>query len=185
MSRTLNIIHDDYFDWICTLIFGPDWNERCQYKKLLRYLHEKEFTYTIDMDGNRAADGIDLRYQFACIYDYDNRSLISDYLEYERCSILEMMVALAIRCEEHIMFDLDKGDRTGKWFWEMIDSLGLSYMEDSEFDEVYVSKVTDIFLNRDYKPNGKGGLFTIRRCKQDLREVEIWYQMCWYLNDIQ
>ena len=38
------------------------------------------------------------------------------------------------------------------------------------------------FLDRDYEPNGKGGLFTIKNCRQDLRKVEIWYQLCWYLD---
>ena len=39
-------------------------------------------------------------------------------------------------------------------------------------------------MNREYEPNGKGGLFTIRGCEEDLTEVEIWYQLNWYLNTI-
>lgn len=38
---------------------------------------------------------------------------------------LEMIIALAIRLEEHIMDDPDIGNRTGQWFWDMIVSLGL------------------------------------------------------------
>ena len=40
------------------------------------------------------------------------------------------------------------------------------------------------FMDGKYKPNGKGGLFTIPSCERDLRTVEIWYQMNWYLNSI-
>jgi hypothetical protein len=57
-------------------------------------------------------------------------------------------------------------------------------MTDGHYDEIYVTEVIDRFINRKYEPNGKGGLFTIRNVKEDLRDVEIWYQMCWYLNSI-
>lgn len=74
------------------------------------------------------------------------------------------------------------GDRTGQWFWGMIVSLGLGNMDDSRFDKAFVSQVLETFINREYSPEGVGGLFTIRYCEQDLRDVEIWYQMCWYLD---
>ena len=34
-----------------------------------------------------------------------------------------------------------------------------------------------------YKRNGEGGLFTINRRGLDMRSVEIWYQMCWHLQE--
>ena len=95
-----------------------------------------------------------------------------------------MLIALAIRCEEHIMDDPDIGNRTGQWFGGMIDNLGLGSMYDENFDRDYVDEKIGIFLNRDYERNGKGGLFTVKHCKYDLRTVEIWYQMCWYLDYI-
>ena len=98
------------------------------------------------------------------------------------CSVLEMMVALAIRCEETIMDNPAYGDRTAQWFWGMIRTLGLYSMTDDRFDQEYVDMVIDRFLNRDYEPNGEGGLFKINNCKYDLRKIEIWYQLCWYLD---
>ena len=95
-----------------------------------------------------------------------------------------MMTALAIRCEENIMDDTRYGDRTTQWFWGMINNLGLGSMWGDNYDKVYVDQVLQTFLNRDYAPNGKGGLFTIRNCDRDLRDVEIWYQLNWYLNSI-
>ena len=92
------------------------------------------------------------------------------------------MIALAIRCEENIMDDTSYGDRTAQWFWGMITSLGLGDQTDSRIDYIYVDDVIKRFLDRDYEPNGKGGLFTIKNCRQDLRKVEIWYQLCWYLD---
>ena len=82
------------------------------------------------------------------------------------------------------MDDPDVGDRTGQWFWSMITSLGLGSMTDDRFDWHYTHTVVTRFLNREYEPNGKGGLFTIRNCHRDLRKVEIWDQLCWYLGTI-
>lgn len=82
------------------------------------------------------------------------------------------------------MTDDEYGDRTGAWFWNMIVSLGLGLMSDSRFDEKYTNIVLDRFMNRQYKRNGEGGLFTIDGIKRDMRNVEIWYQMCWYLDSL-
>jgi hypothetical protein len=135
------------------------------------------------MDGNRAEDGMDLRYRFGYINSLEEPE-IAVYLDDRPCSILEMMIALAIRCEEQIMGDPDIGDRTGKWFWMMIDNLGLSNMDDNHYDENYINKVIRRFLDRAYDKNGNGGLFKIKGFHNDIRNVEIWYQMMWYLDEI-
>lgn len=173
-------IEQAYFEWMCDLVCDRRYTNQITYEKLLRFLHDTEFVYFIPKDENRAEDGIDLRYRFAIHHDYED----IDYCLDGPCSVLEMMVALAIRCEESIMDDPGRGDRTGQWFWGMVSNLGLGSMIDSRFDRQYVEEVVDRFLNRDYEPNGKGGLFTVRHCNRDLRTVEIWYQLCWYLDNI-
>jgi hypothetical protein len=100
------------------------------------------------------------------------------------CSVLEMILALAIRCEENIMDDPLKGDRTKQWFWGMINNLGLDTMTDMNYNERFIDDCVCRFLNRDYEPDGRGGLFTVRNCYEDLRNVEIWYQLLWYLDTI-
>lgn len=82
------------------------------------------------------------------------------------------------------MDDPNVGNRTAQWFWSMINNLDLGSMTDSRFDKRFVDERLDIFLNRKYEPDGKGGLFRIRGCDRDLRTVEIWYQLCWYLDSI-
>lgn len=177
-----NILNDEYFEWMYQLVCNKLYS-KLSYRKLLCYLYNTDFVYIIGMDGNRAADGIDLRYRFAYEFDID-KPLIASYLDTKPCSVLEMMIALSIRCEEHIMDDPDMGNRTGQWFWNMIVNLGLGSMNDLKFDKAYVDKVIDVFLNREYKPNGEGGLFTIPNRKNDLRTVEIWYQAMWYLDSM-
>lgn len=175
---TRDRLQDCYFVWMCQLVDGKNYE-----RHLLMRLHEIDFTYTIPMDSNRAEDGIDLRYRFGRECGYDD-AMIAAYLDDRPCTVLEMMIALALRCEEHIMDDPDVGDQTGRWFWIMIDSLGLNNMVGNRYNERYVDATIDIFLNREYKRNGEGGLFTIKHPNCDMRSIEIWYQMCRYLDDI-
>ena len=180
---TKNELKTRYFDWMCRLVCNDKYSKKLSYKKLLSYLDTIEFTYILPLDDNRAEDGIDLRYRFGYEFEYEDR-MIASYLDDRPCSLLEMMIALAMRCEETIMANPDYGDRMGQWFWNMIVNLGLGSMTDEKFDTKYIDDVIYIFLNREYKPNGEGGLFTVDNPTRDMRSVEIWYQMCWYLDDI-
>jgi hypothetical protein len=136
----------------------------------------------IARDANRLEDGEDLRRRFAMEMNYDIPTTCSDLGT--PCSILEMMVALAVRCEEQIMDNTSYGDRTTQWFWTMINNMGLGPMTDEMYEDEYVKNVLHKFIHREYEPDGKGGLFRIRGCEVDLRYVEIWYQLCWYLDTI-
>lgn len=183
MTRT-NQIANEYFKWLSDIVCKDLFSEEISYNKLLVYLHSTEFRWpkSLPMDRNRAEDGIDLRYRFT--YQHPDLGVQADRYIHGPCSVLEMMIALAIRCEETIMDDPKKGDRTQQWFWGMVSSLGLSSMRDDLFDRGFVDFSINRFLNREYEPNGKGGLFTIRNCDKDLRSVEIWYQLNWYLDTI-
>lgn len=176
-------LNNKYFEWLYRLVCGNEEYTRLSYRKLLSFLHSIEFVYTVDFDENRAQDGIAFRYRFGYEYGY-SQNIIEDCLDHGPCSVLEMMVALAFKVEEEIMDDVNFGNRTGQWFWGMIVSLGLGYMNDREFNESGAYRILSKFLDRRYDPNGKGGLFTIEDCKYDLREVDIWTQFMWYLNTI-
>ena len=63
--------------------------------------------------------------------------MISAYLDNKTCSVLEMMIALAIRCEEHIMDDPDVGNRTGQWFWKDVYKRQDLYMSSSFLRDFY------------------------------------------------
>lgn len=180
---TQNNLINEYFEWMYQLIYDNRICRRAPYGLLLRSLYDKDFSYTIALDGNRAEDGVNLRYRFGYEHNYPD-AMIAAYLDDRPCSVLEMLIALALRCEKHIM-DSDEGDRTGQWFWDMIENLGLLSMNNYNFNKNHVDRRIDIFLNREYERDGKGGLFTVEHPRRDLRCVEIWYQMCWYLDGIQ
>ena len=175
---------NEYFEWLCDMVSARGFSKRISYRKLLTHLHKTNFRYSIPNDQNRAEDGVSLRYRFALAVGYeDSVDIVLDILD-NPCSVLEMILALAVRCEENIMDDPNIGDRTGQWFWGMVVNLGLGSMIDIRYDEEYVDMVVERFLEREYEPDGRGGLFTVRNCEYDLRDEEIWAQLCWYINTI-
>jgi hypothetical protein len=171
-----------YFDWLVFLI-APDYHERDQYIKLLHALYSVEFYWVIPRDKNRAIDGLDLRSQFE---DETGSSCDAD----GPCSVLEMFIALAIRCENTLMYmyDPEKGDQTDRWFWMMLDNLGLTDFEDSfrTDDEEFDSELDDIlyrFMDRDYGPNLEFCPFPIEFYVPDFEKMELAYQMNHYIKE--
>lgn len=177
-----NEIDEEYFEYLYSYVDTKRYHRNISFRELMAQLHETPFNWTIPKDANRAEDGLDLRRRYAIDMGFDS-DYFEDYLD-GSCSVLEVMIALAIRIEETIMDDPSVGNRTSQWFWEMVVSLGLGSMTDDNIDEEYVESVIERFLDRDYEPNGKGGLFTIPNCPYDLRDAEIWFQAMWYLDSI-
>lgn len=172
-------IRHEYFEWMFHIVCDGRYGKENSYRELLAYLHEIEFTWIIPKDSNRAEDGKSLRWRFA----YSTHTNVYDALD-GPCSVLEMILALAIRCEESLLDDPSYGDRTGQWFWKMIANLGLGSMTDQRFDQDYVDDAISRFLNREYEADGRGGLFTVRNCGCDLRDVEIWNHAMWFIDSI-
>jgi len=142
------------------------------YNNLFMDLYSCDFTWprTVPGDANRAEDGLRLR------------SDLNYYDDLKPCSILEMLIALAIRMENDIMHNPEEGDRTGLWFWEMLSSMGLSTQNDRNYDPAYVNSCIERFIRREYDADGSnGGIFVLSNPRKDLRYVEIWYQAMWYL----
>lgn len=178
-------IEEHYIQWLCDLInVDPD----NPHMHLLRRLYWRTFEpIFIKRDENRAADGENLRIRFADEvgldpYDRDNN------LYNHPCSVLEMLIAMSIRCENQIMHNPDLGDRTFKWFWMMLDNMDISKYDSLEYtdDEIdaAVDQACDILIYRDFKHDGSdGGIFVLPGTKENLRDVEFWYHMCWAMSD--
>lgn len=176
----IETVRNRYFEWLIKSVFYG--HEYKNYTILLEYLFSKPFYSLIDRDKNRACDGMSLRYLFSDEEKIDEREISAsiDFLN-NTCSVLEMMVALAMRIER-MMSDPYKGNRTGLWFSDMLRSLGVIDMVNDNFDFNKVDHAINRFLAREYDKNGYGGLFVVNTTN-DLTRVEIWYQAMWYLND--
>ncbi len=176
-------INNEYFEWMYHLVSNTVKKKNdISYRKLLYYLHSVIFVPKVEMDDSRRMDGIKFRYRFGYENGYPDE-YIEQYLDTRDCTVLEMMISLAFRVEEGITDNYLYGNRTGQWFWSMIISLGLNKMTDDEFDPNYCERVIDNFINRKYDYNGKGGLFTVEHPYRDMRDVDIWCQFMWYLDE--
>lgn len=171
-------IRRKYYAWLIDIVCSEE--QKRDYSALLASLHSREFTWFVYNDDNRMVDGINLRYEYceSIGVNYDDNEF--DF----NCTVLEMMVALAKRCKETIIGDYDSFDAS-TLFWKMIENLGLIDQTDNNFDGYGVDDSLNIMLNRQYASDGSGGgLFVVENPRKDLRKVEIWYQMNWYLNTI-
>lgn len=166
----------DYYQWLLEKVDGH-LEPYYDYSLLLSKLHSMKFTWSIERDSNRANDGILLRKVYM-----DENNIPDVFYQDLPCSVLEMMVGLALRCEIEIM-GIAGEDNTAKWFWIMVENLDLMRCDDEHFNGDYVEQQVKIFLNRGYGRNGIGGMFPLKHAKVDQRKLEIWYQMCGFLSE--
>lgn len=157
-----------YFDWLCAKVLDHD---NRAYLDLLVKLHREEFMWLLLMDENRAQDGRDLRKDFfrETFGEGDPEWL------HIGCSVLEMLIALAKRAQ------FQTGTSTKSWFWEMIHNMGIvdPFITDREFGDFMHT-----FIWRLYEPNGKdGSIFPVLEKDVDMRKTELWYQLCFYIEE--
>ena len=79
--------------------------------------------------------------------------------------------------------DMDDGVHTERWFYPMLESLGLSGMKNRRLDEKKADDILHRFLSRQYTYFGKGSLFTVNNPKYDMRKTDLWYQAMWYIAE--
>lgn len=172
-------LDDRYFAWL----YGQVGNVKTRalsrtYWSLLRQLFKKEFVWFVPNDDNRVEDGRDLREEF--LDEFDIGDVDPGWLNLG-CSMLELLVALSRR----LAFETDGNHRV--WFWHLIEQLDLEQYNDRVYDlhaERVIDQTCDRVIWRRYKRNGEGGLFPLRRARQDQRQVELWYQMSAYLLEL-
>ena len=167
-----------YYIWLLDQIDGDGHQE---YSKLLKFLHSKEFYWSIPNDKNRSDDGKELRY----LYLRDHNLLGSDAWEEEPCTVLEMLIALAKR----INFDIvpDAGKDISYWFWAMLKNLGVLLFFNENWNLLKISEILKDFLDRNYEKSGFGGIFLTQNPREyDFRTIELWYQMhIWIAENVE
>ena len=175
----------EYYDWLVAKVYDSSVKGH-SYWDLLWYLLHRPFYWPIHipLDENRALDGINLRSQFD--ETYGGLYEINLYLGEDRCSWLEMMIALAIRLESEIMDNSRIGNRTGDWFWIAITNLGLNGMVDGYFDSRIADANLKRFEDREYNSDGSGGGMYILSNPMPNRDMrgEVWYQLNWYMTEV-
>lgn len=181
MRLSKNRFEDEYFEWLISIISYSGYEQLNL--SLLKTLHKKEFKVLIPHDDNRAYEGKNLRETYCDEVDFDYDYATAFYgIDVADCSMLELIIGLSIRCEQ-IIADND----IGGWFWRFLENIRLDRFSDDEFYDnggaVVINNILDMIIKRQYKKNGYGGLFPLKLGKADQRKVEIWYQMCAYLDE--
>lgn len=150
---------------------------RRSYRKLFETLQSVPFLVLIRMDKNRLEDGLYLRMRYRLANE------IPEFLfDEEPCSVLEMLVALAIRADLEWIGEPGEPD-PAPFFWEMIENLELDLCSDGRYNRVFVVKKCQKWLNREFKNDGNGSIFPIKMPFRDQREIEIWCQMMEYFHE--
>lgn len=172
----------DYFDWLCEMVCVDGRYNDESYYHLAKILFDEEFYWSLDYDDDRAADGLALRSR----YRYEGGT---EYPE-GTCSVLEMLIALADRMEQHLD-ELDGECKTPIYFWAMLENLHLEGYSDAMFESRHpdswpslkrsiVSKLHH-WMDRDIGYDGVGGIFPLSDPKRDQRNVDFWYQANAYI----
>lgn len=149
---------------------------RKKYKKLMEVLHEAPFESYVEHDENREADGIELRIDFI----NDTGIFIQTYNP--PCSLLEMLVAFAIRIDDEYIGDPSQ-ESPENIFWKMLCNLGLDQFDDRHFNEQQVKKILGVWILRVFEPDGKRSIFPLRDPRSDQRQCDLWTQMISYVNE--
>lgn len=151
------------------------------YSKLFKALHDTEFYWTIDRDRNRAEDGIDLRNEYLSERLGEGSLGVEDPFRRE-CSVLEMLVALAIRVEDEFI-GAPGDEHPDRFFFDMLKNLDFDYMSDRHFDRECVDRILNNWMSRRFTRGGLGSPFPVMNDRRDQREFEIWDQMNHYIYE--
>ena len=168
-----------YFEWLKKDIAIKAKDPSLTSDLLLEQMYRTPFIWvpSIPTDSNRAQDGQGLREEFIFVNpEFDILDLAGP------CTFLEFLIALADR------MDFWSLESTGIFntFWKLCSNCDLDHYTDEVYltndqAQFQVDGIIQTIMNRNYKPNGEGGLFPLKHPKQDQRYAEIWYQMNAYM----
>jgi len=174
-------VDDRYFEWLYSQVGAVrNRNPARSYWDICRKLHSTEFVWLVPNDDNRVEEGKDLRHQFVSEQGSDGVDPIWMDLG---CSTFEMLIALARRACD-LTYTAEREVPTGEWFHIFLKNLGFEKVTDDKYSEVTerrLESVLDRFIYRNYRVNGRGGLFPLRRPDTDQTKVELWYQLNAYV----
>lgn len=178
-------MEDEYFDFLVSFL-GEDENQLPSMFDsyfLLMKLYRTEFRYSAMMDRNRDMDGREWRNRYG-------GELSPAFLK-RPANVLEVLLGLADR----MAFELDDEEGPAPYFWEMINNLGINFMDcdvmlDDKLDRK-VEKAIDRWMSRQYDSHGRGGIFPLKSIPEfyetgefpNQNRLELWYQMQLYLAE--
>lgn len=174
--KTLKELQYDFFMYEYNIITTEETYDKKGAREICTLLNLEPFIPSNKMDDARIDEIKTLKERFQIDNDLTNDEI--KVLIWQEPTWFDVLVALSYRIEHEVMTDPDEGDRTAKWFWCMIDNLGLRNISldiDSP-EESSIHDAIDRLKDRTYDQNGSGGLFPLKGKKTDQRRVGLWNQ---------
>ena len=167
---------DHYIQWLENELTAESKYPDRTYYELVNLMLQTEFKFSIAMDENRLADGIELRAEFAERFHIPRARMNG----FGKASFIEVLLGLSRRLA------FVAGGTPGRWAWQLLVNLGLDRMWDhlSRSKTHAVSDILETVINRNYQPNGVGGFFPLAWPDRDQRDVELWYQLNAYAEEL-
>lgn len=167
-----------YFYWLYEPFYDPT-DPTSWFMTVCTIMHNTRFTPLIPHDENRIADATELRNDFKREHRPLEPLEVADLLAPD-ASVFEVLIALAKRAD--FMVPL-----TPKvWFRIFLENLKLDTWTDdycAGHSTWPVQRAVNAFNSRTYSKTGRGGIFPLRRPRDNQREVELWYQMGAYMTE--
>lgn len=167
---------DDYLQY---LIWRGGLQRYVKYGRLFEIMHDINFNCILERDDNRYDDGVELRDEYTIPDDYYD--FINEFMN-RPCSVLEMLLGLAIRVDDEFIGDPAE-EHPEIFFMEMIKNLGLDRFKGDRYRDVDVVKIVLRWINREFEKDGRGSPFPIKYDCRDQRYLEIWDQMNVYISE--
>jgi hypothetical protein len=175
MRRTNPALKEDYLRWLESQL-KDKYSSPGSYWELVNAMFEKEFVVMVPMDDNRAVDGLDLRAEFA-----REERLQPETMKFlGAVSFLEVLIGLSRRLA------FAAGGQAPGWAWHLLDNLGLQRMSDplTRYKQRKVEDVMNAVISRTYNSDGVGGFFPLAWNEDDQTQIELWYQMHAYIEEL-
>ena len=171
-------IKKEYFTHLVEMVVDKK-HPKVDYIPLLDLLHSLKFEWSIDMDANRAADGTFLREKWL-----DSEGLYDYLYEFddEKASVLEVLIGIADRLEFQVG-NIMEGYFLNERFWELLRNLDIEKYSAGNYKPLNIKEKVRNWMLRRYKRNGLGGIFPVKKCEFDMREMQIWDQMSVYIEE--
>lgn len=168
---------NEYLEWVYDCATNDE-EIKEKYRDLFDYLRTIPFRYSncCPLDENLLGYAKNLKYDFAYYHGIPYKDVENG--EYDDSSVFVVLFALAEHCRDHT----DQNVPISYWFSLFIYNLGLmGQTAPYKIDYEYVNERVNKFLDRQYEPDGYGGIFYVPECETDMRVTPIWYQFQTYL----
>lgn len=168
-------LREDYLLWLQAQL-KDEWAPTGSHWGLINLMFDKEFKWFVDHDDNRVVDALDLRVEFVSASRY-RRSQIP---RLGPCSFLEVLIGLSRR-----LAFIAGGEPPG-WAWQLVTNLELHKCQDpiTPRKASVINRIMDTCIQRTYSPDGQGGFFPLAWPDGDQTNIELWYQMNAYAEEI-